>query len=152
MEQTFKIEKNIAEIEAELSNLDHRRSQLLDELAQMRQQLLQKNLPTQLNLHLQQTSVNNQSPQEEKIRLFRSLFKGRGDVFPRRFENTKTGKSGYAPVCRNEWAPGICQKHKIACQDCSFRAFIPVSDEIIRNHLKGNDPNDRAGRDFTIGV
>ena len=30
--------------------------------------------------------------------------------------------------------------------------FVPVSDEIIRNHLKGNDPNDRAGRDFTIGV
>lgn len=152
MEQPFNIEKKVSEIEAELSNLDHRRSQLLDELAQMRQQLLLNNFPAQLNLHLQQTSINNQSPQEEKIRLFRSLFIGREDVFPRRFENTKTGKSGYAPVCRSEWAPGICQKPKIACHECKFRAFIPVSDEIIRNHLKGNDPNDHTGRDFTIGV
>ncbi len=152
MEVTSDMERKIAEIESELSNLDHRRSQLLDELEQVRQALLQKNSPAQLKLHLQQNSINNQSPQEEKIQLFRSLFKGREDVFPRRFENTKTGKSGYAPVCRNEWAAGICQKPKIACQDCNFRAFIPVSDEIIRNHLKGNDPNDRAGRDFTIGV
>ena len=86
------------------------------------------------------------------MRLFRSLFKGREDVFPRRFENSKTGKSGYAPVCRNEWATGICQKPKIACQDCNFRAFVPVSDEIIRNHLKGIAPNDRPGKDFTMGV
>ena len=73
-------------------------------------------------------------------------------MFPRRFENSKTGKSGYAPVCRNEWQAGICQKPKIACQECNFRAFVQVNDEIIRNHLKGNDPNDRSGRDFTIGV
>ena len=73
-------------------------------------------------------------------------------MFPRRFENSKTGKSGYAPVCRNEWQAGICQKPKKACQDCNFRAFVPVSDEIIRNHLKGNDPNEHSGRDFTLGV
>ena len=152
MEESSNNEQKIAEIEAELSNLDHRRSQLLDELTQLRRRSIQENLPTQLPLHLQETSLTNQSPQEEKIRLFRSLFKGREDVFPRRFENSKTGKSGYAPVCRNEWAAGICQKPKIACQECNFRAFVPVSDEIIRNHLKGNDPNDRPGKDFTIGV
>ena len=152
MEETIDIEQKIAEIEAELSNLDHHRSQLLDELTQLRRQSLNKNFPDQLPLNLQEVSLTNQSPQEEKIKLFRSLFKGREDVFPRRFENTKTGKSGYAPVCRNEWVAGICQKPKIACQDCNFRAFVPVSDEIIRDHLKGNDPNDRVGRDFTIGV
>jgi superfamily II DNA or RNA helicase len=152
MEETVDIEQKIAEIEAELSNLDHHRSQLLGELTQLRRQSLQKNFPDQLPLNLQEVSLTNQSPQEEKIKLFRSLFKGREDAFPRRFENTKTGKSGYAPVCRNEWVAGICQKPKIACQDCNFRAFVPVSDEIIRDHLKGNDPNDRAGRDFTIGV
>ena len=152
MEETSDKEQKIAEIESKLSNLDYCRIQLLNELAQLRQELLQKNSPTQLKLQLQQTSINNQSPQEEKIRLFNSLFKGREDVFPRRFENSKTGKSGYAPVCRNEWASGICHKPKIACQDCNFRAFVPVSDEIIRNHLKGNDPNGHVDRDFTIGV
>ena len=152
MDETAGIEQKIAEIEAELANLDHHRSQLLKELALLRQQFLTRNTPTQLALHLQQTPVNNQSPQEEKIRLFRSLFRGREDVFPRRFENTKTGKSGYAPVCRNEWAAGICQKPKIACQECNFRAFVPVSDEIIRNHLRGNDPQEYSAKDFTIGV
>lgn len=152
MEEAFDIEQKIAEVEAELSNLDQRRSQLIDELTHLRRQSIEKNIPSQLPLHLQEGSLTNHSSQDEKIRLFRSLFKGREDVFPRRFENIKTGKSGYAPVCRNEWAAGICQKPKIACQDCNFRAFVPVSDEIIRNHLKGHDPNDRSDRDFTIGV
>jgi superfamily II DNA or RNA helicase len=152
MEESSDNEQKIVEIESELSSLDQRRSQLVDELSQLRRQPLQMNFQAQLPLHLQEVSLTNQSPQEEKIRLFRSLFKGREDVFPRRFENSKTGKSGYAPVCRNEWVDGICLKPKIACQDCNFRAFIPVSDEIIRNHLKGNDPNSRPGRDFTVGV
>jgi hypothetical protein len=152
MEESSDIERKIVEIETELANLDHHRDQLLDELTQLRRQLLQTDFPTQLPLHIQGISINNQSSQEEKIRLFRSLFKGREDVFPRRFENSKTGKSGYAPVCRNEWQAGICQKPKIACQECNFRAFEPISDEIIRDHLRGNDPNDRSGKDFTIGV
>jgi hypothetical protein len=42
--------------------------------------------------------------------LFRSLFRGREDVFPKRWDNTKTGKAGYAPACANEWAPRICGK------------------------------------------
>jgi superfamily II DNA or RNA helicase len=152
MDEIAAIEQKIAEIETELANLDHHRSQLLKELALLRQRVLTRNTPTQLALHLQQTQVNNQSSQEEKIRLFRSLFRGREDVFPRRFENTKTGKTGYAPVCRNEWAAGICQKPKIACQECNFRAFVLVSDEVIRNHLKGNDPQEYSARDFTVGV
>jgi superfamily II DNA or RNA helicase len=151
MDDAVDFEQKITEIESELSNLDHRRNQLLNELTQLRLEENQKNSPAQLKLHFQQTSINNQSSQEEKILLFRSLFVGREDVFSRRYENLKTGKSGYAPVCRNEWAAGICKKPKIACQDCNFREFIPVSDEIIRNHLKGSDSNDRAGRDFTIG-
>ena len=152
MSESFDIERKISEIEAKLANLDHHRNQLLDELTQLRQLNIQKDSPAQLMLNIQGIKVNNQSSQEEKIRLFRSLFKGREDVFPRRFENSKTGKSGYAPVCRNEWQAGICQKPKIACQECNFRAFVQVSDEIIRNHLMGIDPNDRFGRDFTIGV
>jgi superfamily II DNA or RNA helicase len=152
MEEFFDIEKKIAEIEAELSNLDHQRNELLSELTQLRGQSLQKNLPAQLPLHLQEVSLNNQSSQEDKIRLFRSLFKGREDVFPRRFENSKTGKSGYAPVYRNEDNPGFYQNLKITRQERSFRNFLPINDEIIRNHLRGFDPHERAVKDFTIGV
>jgi hypothetical protein len=50
--------------------------------------------------------VNQHSSPEEKIALFRSLFRGRDGVYPRRFESRKTGKSGYAPACASEWVPG----------------------------------------------
>ena len=54
--------------------------------------------------------VHHYSPPEAKIALFRSLFRGRDDVYPRRFENRKTGKSGYAPACGNEWVTGLVRE------------------------------------------
>lgn len=53
-----------------------------------------------------------------KIALFRSLFRGREDVFPKRWSNPRTGKSGYAPACANEWKPRLCDKPKVKCGDC----------------------------------
>ena len=44
--------------------------------------------------------VDKHSPPATKIALFRSLFRGREDVYPRRFESRKTGKAGYAPRAR----------------------------------------------------
>ena len=85
----------------------------------------------------------------DKIALFRSFFKGRDDVYPRRFENYRTKKSGYAPACGNEWVPGVCAKPKIKCFDCPNRRFLAITDEVIRWHLSGVD--DR-GRDFVMGI
>src|SRR5918996_6655687 len=76
--------------------------------------------------------VDRHAPAEEKIALFRSLFCGREDVYPRRFESRKTGKSGYAPACANEWVPGICEKPRIRCAECPNRRFLPVTDDVIR--------------------
>ena len=42
------------------------------------------------------------STRKEKIDLFRSLFRGREDVYAVQWENRK-GKSGYSPACANEW-------------------------------------------------
>ena len=85
-----------------------------------------------------------------KIGLFRSLFRGREDVFPRRWDNAKTGKSGYSPVCRNEWVRGVCGKPQVRCGECPNQAFQPVTDEIIRAHLQGKLGT--APADFTAGV
>jgi len=89
------------------------------------------------------------SPPAEKIALFRSLFRGREDVFPKRWTNSRSGKSGYAPACANEWIPRFCGKPKVKCGDCPNRAFIPLTDAIINQHLRSEGTN---GRDFTIGV
>lgn len=79
---------------------------------------------------------------DEKVALFRRLFQGRPDVYPVRWQS-KAGKSGYSPACANEWRPGICEKPRIKCSDCGHRLLIPLSDQIIYDHL--------AGR-HTIGV
>jgi superfamily II DNA or RNA helicase len=76
-------------------------------------------------------------PTEEKIALFRRLFRGRNDVYPIRWES-KSGKSGYSPACANEWKPGICEKPRIKCSDCAHRLLVPVSDSTIYGHLAGH--------------
>ncbi|OGT48130.1 MAG: restriction endonuclease subunit R [Gammaproteobacteria bacterium RIFCSPHIGHO2_12_FULL_41_15] len=93
--------------------------------------------------------VTHHSSIIDKITLFRSLFRGREDIYPRRFENLKTQKSGYSPVCGNEWVRGICEKPKIKCLDCQFRRFLPVTDDVIQWHLSGID---NTGRDFVMGL
>ena len=72
----------------------------------------------------------------ENVRLFRRLFHGRTDVYPLRWDSAK-GISGYSPACANEWRPGICFKPKVKCGDCSQRLFLPVTDQVIGDHLAG---------------
>lgn len=85
-------------------------------------------------------ATNGPVPQTpaEKVSLFRSLFRGRLDVFPTQFVSKKTRKPGYAPACSNKWEPGLCiLKTGGKCSDCASQAFIPVGDQVITDHLKG---------------
>ncbi|HEU5274670.1 MAG TPA: restriction endonuclease subunit R, partial [Xanthobacteraceae bacterium] len=93
--------------------------------------------------------VTHLSPPEAKIALFRALFRGRNDVYPRRFESRKTGKAGYQPACANEWVRGVCEKPRIKCSDCPHQRFLPISDDAIRWHLSGQDDE---GKDFVMGL
>ena len=93
--------------------------------------------------------VDRASSPQAKIALFRSLFRGRDDVYARRFESRRTGKSGYAPACANEWVRGVCEKPRIKCAECPNRRFLPVTDDVIRWHLSGYDPE---GQPFVAGV
>jgi superfamily II DNA or RNA helicase len=72
-----------------------------------------------------------------KMSLFRMLFRGREDVFPKRWENAQKKISGYSPACVNEWKHGLCDKKKVKCAECDNRIFIPVSDQVISEHLRG---------------
>src|SRR3954469_17674468 len=93
--------------------------------------------------------IDRRSSSDAKIRLFRSLFRGREDVYPRRFESRKTGRVGYAPACANEWVRGVCEKPRVKCAECPNRRFVPVTDDVIRWHLSGRDG---AGQRFVAGV
>ena len=76
---------------------------------------------------------------DERIRLFQSLFKGREDVFARRWFSKTTGKSGYQPVCINEWKQGLCDKKRYRCAICPNRNFAPLTSQDMYRHLEGKD-------------
>lgn len=76
---------------------------------------------------------------EEKVTLFRTLFKGREDVFAKRWYSKASGKSGYQPVCLNEWNRQLCNKKKYKCAQCPSRQFKGLEYEDIYRHLEGRD-------------
>ena len=73
---------------------------------------------------------------DEKVALFRRLFRGRTDVYPIRWES-KAGKNGYSPACANEWRVGVCEKPRIKCSDCCHRLLVPLTDQTLYDHLAG---------------
>lgn len=75
--------------------------------------------PEQLHSFVQ--VINASSPQD-KISLFMSLFRGRADVYAKKWQR-KEGKSGYSPVCINEWSKGVCNKPRIKCSDCTNKDY-----------------------------
>lgn len=87
----------------------------------------------------QAAPIHTGSTAQEKIEFFLSLFKGREDLYARRYYSAKTGKSGYTPVCKNEWAPGLCDKKRRKCPDCPNREFVPLTAAAVKAHLIGRD-------------
>lgn len=79
------------------------------------------------------TLVTQNSSSKEKIELFQSLFKGRGDVCAKKWKN----KPGYSPYCYNDFKPGVCNKPKIKCTECKNSSFAHLDEERIKNHLLG---------------
>lgn len=128
----------IEDIKQRIGSLDAERRDLLGRLS-----VLESKHQQQQRDSLQQFSS------QEKIHIFRQLFRGREDVFPKRWDNRKTGRSGYSPACSNEWVRAICEKPRIKCTECPNQAFIQVSDNVIRQHLTGKDAQNN---DATIGV
>ncbi len=53
------------------------------------------------------------------------------------FVGARTGKSGYAPACRNKFVRGVCELPKIKCGDCPNQAFLPFNDVAVLGHLTG---------------
>ncbi len=132
-QEIAKVRRRITELEREKQVLEAELSRLEAEAA----------LP--VPAPAEPSALSNQ----EKVIIFRQLFRGREDVFPTRWENTKSGKSGYSIACGNEWVRGICNKPRAKCSACEHKAFLPVTDDVIRFHLSGKDSR---GKPFCAGV
>jgi hypothetical protein len=139
-DEIAQIRQRLAALESEIARLNARLSEIATEDPEGE--------GSSRDIHAPDIVTQN-SPAAEKIALFRSLFRGREDVFPRRWSNPKTGRAGYAPVCENEWVPGVCGKPKVKCGECPNRRFVSLSDSAIHRRLRGDGMD---GKDCTIGL
>jgi superfamily II DNA or RNA helicase len=139
------LEERVAAVEARLAALNSERGEVQAELLELRRSLaLEVRQSSSATVDVPAVAPTmTEMGNEEKIALFRSLFRGRVDVFPKYWLNSKSGKRGYSPACSNEWVRGVCDKPRVKCGDCTSQAFIHVSDEVVRGHLQGH---------HTIGV
>lgn len=124
------LQDKIEGLTVRLSKVDKERKSIIDEIDSLNVKL--KNIKTVTATHTKEVL-----PPDKKVALFHSLFKGRQDVYPKLWTNKK-GISGYSPVCKNEWAKGICRKPMVKCGDCDNRIFLPVTNEVITKHLEGS--------------
>jgi superfamily II DNA or RNA helicase len=128
----------IALEEVRLDRLEGEQAHARNRLATLRSELASLGDPSDTGVDSPPETIGRvpETP-AEKVRLFRSLFRGRPDVFPTRFASRRTGKAGYAPACRNKFVPGVCELPKIRCGECPSQAFLPFDDEAVLAHLTG---------------
>ncbi|MGB5644196.1 MAG: restriction endonuclease subunit R, partial [Gammaproteobacteria bacterium] len=134
----------IAQEEAQLAELAHKQNESRQRLAALRAELAtMESAPAVPPAQATQPGIDSPTTVEAKISLFSKLFRGRDDVYPKLWMSTKTGRKGYSPACGNEWVRGVCEKPRVKCSECPNQAFVPLSDQIVLDHLKGR---------HTIGV
>jgi hypothetical protein len=129
-------QERLQELEAALTDLDSKKATLLSEISSLRKSLA--NVPKERPLISLGRSVQKVPiTPEDKINLFLQLFRCREDVYPKRWENTKTGKQGYSPTCDLEWVKPICQKPIVKCSECPHQKFPRLDHVAAEAHLKG---------------
>jgi hypothetical protein len=77
--------------------------------------------------------------EEAKVAFFLSYFKGRPDVYSKRWTN-REGRSGYSPVCASFWVSGIYLKRNAIpgkCKDCKREVRVLYNESTIYSHLRG---------------
>lgn len=123
-------ETRLVAMEEERQQLGSRLDALRSELAALETQGAARRLPVVPDPSAPETS-------RTKVALFRQLFRGREDLYPKLWTNMTTHRKGYAPACAHEWVRGVCEKPRVKCGECPNQAFFPVTDQVILDHLQG---------------
>jgi hypothetical protein len=72
--------------------------------------------------------VHHRSAEDAKVAFFGALFAARTDLYAIRFDNQRTGKSGWVPAVRGGWQKGV--RHE-------DRNYLPLTSQVLAAHLKG---------------
>jgi len=126
MSESAAVETDISELERLRRENAELRQQLGLVSAEASAQLVA--VPVELPLEdPSRPTLDKSSAVQNKIILFRTLFRGREDVYALRWENERSGKKGYAPATSDPWSQA---KDKP-------RTYLPLTDEVVRDHLAG---------------
>lgn len=133
------MQTRIAQLEDECQKLREENASLRKQLGLVPELMVTRPEPINASVETRPSDLTKATPElsiDAKIHLFRSLFKGRDDVYSVRWDS-KNGRSGYTPACENEWLSGVCDKPRIKCSDCNNRKLLSINDQAIYNHLSG---------------
>ena len=73
-------------------------------------------------------AVHLGSPPPAKVAFYAALFGARADVFAVRWDNARTGRSGWMPAVRGGWRKGIPPAQQ---------QYLPLTAEVLTAHLSG---------------
>ncbi len=127
-------------LKAKVALLETEKKHLIQKVADLenkKSKAPQNTLSSSINVPIVPEENRTNYPIEQKIQLLKNIFRGREDVYARYWISKKTGKRGYSPVCKNEWARDICKKPAIKCSECPNRELTPLTDDVIKKHLDG---------------
>jgi superfamily II DNA or RNA helicase len=116
----------ISDLEREVARLRDENARLL-RLLELTPRQARPPAPAQTGLfHEPPGPVHAQSSPQEKVRFFRTLFASRRDVYALRWENARTGRSGWVPAVEGGWRKG------------TKRPYLPLTDQAVTAHLSGD--------------
>ena len=132
-------DEELKRLHARLNELDFERKKIVLKIANIQKQ----------TTVFAGNSILNQVPEtpEDKRELFLKLFRCRQDIYPKRWDNMAQNKSGYSPVCLNEWKDFCPKKKKLKLESppissdqvyiSSGKGYVKLPEllDVIRNHL-----------------
>ena len=85
-----------------------------------------------------EASLDREERARKRIALFRSLFRGREDVYARRWERGEN--SGYSPAAAKDWkAIQRSRPEDRKRVERETRRFFPITDAVVEGHLLGEE-------------
>lgn len=130
--------EQLERLEARLLTLAEEERSVRDLVERLRRELAEPAPPAISVAPPSASGPRASTTREEKVALFRDLFRGRDDVYPRLWTNDRKGSKGYSPHCTNEWRRGVCEKPRVKCGACPHQSFDPVTEQVVRDHLQGH--------------
>lgn len=125
------------DLQATLQEALAERDRLRDEVRQLKEALVQRGVYWPEPAALELSAPDLQLSSTQKIALFRSLFRGREDVYAERWE-ARDGKSGYSPASEKDWKALLGSRPEDRKQvHKQTRKLLPLTDQAIRLHLTG---------------